>query len=136
MEEDGNLNWAVLASRGDFVFRSGVGEARLPQLTSPNRPSVGVTTTANLGHFFEGIGRPVTLGYRPDAAELLRICSVLSGSPSSITCWMGSRRGRTQQSESSSSKRRAFTFCLRELRVPCPQFPLPYFCAKSSKHMT
>ena len=63
VEEDGNLDWAV-CKPGDFVFVP--GGAKHGFRNNFSEPAVSrVTTTANLGHFFEGIGRPVTLGIAP-----------------------------------------------------------------------
>jgi quercetin dioxygenase-like cupin family protein len=77
VEKDGNLNWAV-CNPGDFVFVP--GGAKHGFRNNFSEPAVSlVTTTANLGHFFEEIGRPVTAGGQvapPTPEELQRFVGI------------------------------------------------------------
>lgn len=62
-KEDGDLSW-VVCKPGDFVFVP--CGAKHGFRNNFSEPAVSlVTTTANLGHFFEEIGRPMTAGYKP-----------------------------------------------------------------------
>jgi quercetin dioxygenase-like cupin family protein len=63
VEDAGKFNW-VVGKAGDFIFVP--GNAKHGFRNNFSEPAVClVTTTANLGHFFEEIGRPLTPGSQP-----------------------------------------------------------------------